>query len=329
MERVDLALGSGGKRTREFIEKKLMHYLGNSYLAELHDGAFLNIEDKIVFTTDSFVINPIFFPGGDIGKLAVAGTVNDLVVSGAEPKFLSLAFVIEEGFLLSDLEKILDSIKQTASKSNTLIVTGDTKVVGNGQADKIYVNTAGIGKLIRKPALKEIKTGDKILVTGSIGDHTAAVMLAREEFEFEGNVKSDCAPLNFLMPLWQSGAIWMRDITRGGLATILGELSKEARISLLIDEAKIPLSPPVKAISELLGLDPLYMASEGKAIIVVKRKDSSEVLKILRNHPLGQNATIIGEVNQLDCEGKAILKTVPGGLRLLEPLTGELLPRIC
>lgn len=329
MERVDLALGSGGKRTREFIEKMIMRYLGNSYLAELHDGAFLDVDDKIVFTTDSFVINPIFFPGGDIGKLAVAGTVNDLVVSGAKPKFLSLALVIEEGFLLSDLEKILDSIKQAAAVSKTLIVTGDTKVVGSGQADKIYLNTAGIGKLIRKPTPREIKTGDKILVTGSVGDHSAAVMLARGEFEFEGDAKSDCEPLNFLIPLWQSGAIWMRDITRGGLATVLGELSTQARISILIDEAKIPLSPPVKAIGELLGLDPLYMASEGKAIIVVHEEDSSNVLKILRDHPSGQSASIIGEVNKQDCEGKAILKTLPGGLRLLEPLTGELLPRIC
>jgi hydrogenase expression/formation protein HypE len=227
------------------------------------------------------------------------------------------------------LERILDSIKQTAAASNILIVTGDTKVVARGQADKIYLNTAGIGRLIQKPTLKEINTGDQILVTGTVGDHSAAVMLARGEFEFEGNLKSDCAPLNFLTPLWRGGALWMRDITRGGLATVLCELSKEARIPLFIDEAQIPLSAPVKAIGDFLGLDPLYLASEGKAVVVVKKDDTSQVLRILRSHPLGQSASVIGEVKQRGREGEVILKTVAGGLRLLEPLTGELLPRIC
>ncbi len=330
MDHIDLSLGSGGKRMREFIEKILLNHLGNDFLSELHDSAFLNnIEGKIAFTTDSFVINPIFFPGGDIGKLAIVGTVNDLIVSGAEPLFLSLSLVIEEGLLLSDLEKILHSIKKTMDQSNVLVVTGDTKVVGRGQADKIYINTAGIGKLLKKPSLSEIEIGDKIVVTGSIGDHSAAVMVARGEFEFEGELESDCAPMNFLIPLWENGAIWMRDITRGGLATILCELAKDSGIPIFIDEELIPLSEPVKAISEFLGLDPLYLASEGKAVIVVKKDNVSEVMKILKSHPLGESASVIGEVNKPGREGEVVLKTAPGGLRLLEPLTGELLPRIC
>jgi len=328
MKKVSLELGSGGKLMRDFISNHIIKTFNNPYLNELTDASHL--PPGIAFTTDSYVVDPIFFPGGDIGSLAVNGTVNDLVVSGAQPQYISLSLIIEEGFNWQELEKILRSIKRSALKAGVEITTGDTKVVRRGQGDKIYINTSGVGKTIVRPALDKIRAGDKIIVTGTLGEHSLAVMLAREDFGFEARVKSDCAPLNYLLPLWKKGAIWMRDITRGGLATVLSELAERIPFSLLIKEEKIPLSRSIRGASELLGIDPLYLACEGRAVIVVAEKKAADVLAEIKNNNLGRRAEIIGQIDdKIGKPGELLLSTLSGGLRLLEPLTSELLPRIC
>jgi hydrogenase expression/formation protein HypE len=328
MKKVSLELGSGGRLMRDFIAGTILPSFGNPVLDELSDASHL--PGGIAFTTDSYVVDPLFFPGGDIGRLAVNGTVNDLVVGGAEPKFLSLAFILEEGLDFSILERVIRSIRAAARAANVRIVTGDTKVVRRGQGDKVYINTAGIGRSIARPKLRKIRPGDKVILTGTLGDHSLAVMLARGDFGLSSNVRSDCAPLLFLLPLWKKGALWMRDVTRGGLATLLFELAERLRYPLLIEEDMIPLSKPVLAASELLGIDPLYMACEGKATIIAPQAKAGEFLRLIRNHPLGRKAAIIGEVqDRVGRPGELLLQTATGGLRLLEPLTSELLPRIC
>jgi len=328
MKKVSLELGSGGKLMRDFISNHIIKTFNNPYLNELTDASHL--PPGIAFTTDSYVVDPIFFPGGDIGSLAVNGTVNDLVVSGAQPQYISLSLIIEEGFNWQELEKILRSIKRSALKAGVEITTGDTKVVRRGQGDKIYINTSGVGKTIVRPALDKIRAGDKIIVTGTLGEHSLAVMLAREDFGMEARVKSDCAPLNYLLPLWKKGAFWMRDITRGGLATVLSELAERIPFSLLIEEEKIPLSRAIKGASELLGIDPLYLACEGRAVMVVAEKKAADVLAEIKNNNLGRRAEIIGHIDDKTGKpGELLLTTLSGGLRLLEPLTSELLPRIC
>jgi len=276
------------------------------------------------------VVDPIFFPGGDIGTLCVNGTVNDLVVSGAEPRYLSLGFILEEGMPKEDLKKIIYSIRDSAQAAKVSIVTGDTKVVRRGQGDKIYINTAGIGIPVASPAPDDIKRGDKIIVTGTLGEHSLAVMLARGEFGLESQAESDCAPLNFLLPLWKEGILWMRDITRGGLATVLSELAETAPEPIRIEEDNIPLSRPVRGAAELLGIDPLYLACEGRAVLVVPEARADKILDGIRKNAQGRQAAIIGEVgSERGRQGELLLATVTGGLRLLEPLTSELLPRIC
>jgi hydrogenase expression/formation protein HypE len=260
----------------------------------------------------------------------VNGTVNDLVVSGAEPKFLSLAFILEEGLDLDVLERVIRSIRAAARTANVRIVTGDTKVVRRGQGDKVYINTAGIGRSIARPRVRKIRPGDKVVLTGTLGDHSLAVMLARGDFGLSSSVRSDCAPLLFLLPLWKKGALWMRDVTRGGLATVLFELAERLRYPILIEEDKVPLSRPVLAASELLGIDPLYMACEGKAVVIAPKAKAGEFLRFIRSHPLGRKAAVVGEVqDRVGKPGELLLQTASGGLRLLEPLTSELLPRIC
>ena len=328
MNKVSLELGSGGKSMRDFLAGTILPAFDNPHLKKLQDACHL--PGGIAFTTDSYVVDPIIFPGGDIGRLAVNGTVNDLVVSGAVPRFLSLGLIIEEGLDWDILEKILVSIKKAAKAAGVQIVTGDTKVVKQGQADKIYINTAGIGKVIAGLRPKLIRPGDKIIVTGTLGEHSLAILTARGDFGLETKAKSDCAPLAFLLPLWKKGVLWMRDITRGGLATILSELAAEAPYPLLIDEDQIPLSRSVRAAADLLGIDPLYLACEGRAVLVVPGKKAGEVLKKIQGNPLGRKAAIIGQAgNKIGRPGELILKTSAGGLRLLEPLTSELLPRIC
>jgi len=328
MKKVSLELGSGGRLMRDFIAGTILPSFGNPVLDELSDASHL--PGGIAFTTDSYVVDPLFFPGGDIGRLAVNGTVNDLVVSGAEPKFLSLAFILEEGLDLDVLERVIRSIRAAARTANVRVVTGDTKVVRRGQGDKVYINTAGIGRSIARPRVRKIRPGDKIVLTGTLGDHSLAVMLARGDFGLSSNVRSDCAPLLFLLPLWKKGALWMRDVTRGGLATVLFELAERLRYPLLIEEDKVPLSRPVLAASELLGIDPLYMACEGKAVVIAPKAKAGEFLRLIRSHPLGRKAAVIGEVqDRVGKPGELLLQTATGGLRLLEPLTSELLPRIC
>ncbi|MFQ6083124.1 MAG: hydrogenase expression/formation protein HypE [Candidatus Aminicenantia bacterium] len=328
IKRVNLELGSGGRLMRDFIAQEIVANFNNSILEELSDAAIL--PENIAFTTDSYVVDPIFFPGGDIGSLCVNGTVNDLVVSGAKPLYLSLALILEEGLLFKDLRKIFKSIKKSAEQAEIKIVSGDTKVVKQGEGDKIYINTSGIGIIIAKPNIKKIKQEDKIILTGTLGEHSLAIMLARGDFGLEGEIKSDCAPLNFLLPLWKNGVLWMRDITRGGLATVLSELAEQLSYSIVINEKKIPLSPAIRGATELLGIDPLYLACEGRAVMVVKKEKVNEILLRIRKNKLGQKAEIIGQIDdQIGEPGELILSTYTGGLRLLEPLTSELLPRIC
>ncbi|MGA2586062.1 MAG: hydrogenase expression/formation protein HypE [Candidatus Aminicenantales bacterium] len=328
MTKVSLELGGGGKSMRDFIARKIVPAFNNPFLDELLDASHL--PEGIAFTTDSYVVDPIFFPGGDIGKLAVNGTVNDLVVSGAVPRYLSLGLILEEGLDWTILDKILRSLKTAAARSRVRIVAGDTKVVKQGQGDKIYINTAGIGNVIARPKPKLIRPGDGIILTGTLGEHSLAIMHARGDFGLEARVRSDCAPLNFLLPYWRSGALWMRDITRGGLATILTELVEQISYPVLIEENRIPLSSAVRAASDLLGIDPLYLACEGRAVLVVPGDKAQAILARVKRNPLGRRAAIIGRIEgKTGRPGELLLKTSVGGLRLLEPLTSELLPRIC
>jgi len=328
VKKISLELGGGGRLMRDFIAGRILPSFGNSILDELADSGLL--PEGLAFTTDSYVVDPLFFPGGDIGGLAINGTVNDLVVSGAVPKYLSLAFILEEGLEADVLEKVLKSLRAAAGKAGVRIVTGDTKVVRRGQGDKIYINTAGVGVSIGRPAAGRIRPGDKIILTGTLGDHSLAVLVARGDFGLRSSARSDCAPLLFLLPLWKKGALWMRDITRGGLATVLSELAERLRFPVLIEESAIPLSKAVRGASEILGIDPLYMACEGKAVVVAPARKAGDFLKAIRRSPLGRKAAVIGEVqNRVGRPGELLLRTESGGLRLLEPLTSELLPRIC
>jgi hydrogenase expression/formation protein HypE len=327
-KKVSLELGSGGKMMRDFIGQHIVRVFKNPILNELADSALL--PNQMAFTTDSYVVDPIFFPGGDIGTLCVNGTVNDLVVSGAKPQYISLSFILEEGLPWEDLAKILKSIHKSAQEAGVTITTGDTKVVRRGQGDKIYINTSGLGKIIVRPNLKKAKGGDKIIVTGNLGEHSLAVMLARGDYGLEAKTKSDCAPLNYLLPLWKRGVYWMRDITRGGLATVLSELAEKLPHAVVIEEENIPLSRAVRGASELLGIDPLYLACEGRAVLVAPKKSAPLILRKIRENKLGKNAAILGQIeDKVGKPGELLLKTVSGGLRLLEPLTSELLPRIC
>ena len=275
-------------------------------------------------------MDPLFFPGGDIGTLCVNGTVNDLVVSGARPRFLSLALIIEEGLEEGDLRRVLRSVRISAKRAGVAVVTGDTKVVRRGQGDKLYVNTAGVGTAAAGPRPDRIRPGDKIIVTGGLGEHSLAVMTARGEFGLASRVKSDCAPLLFLLDAWKKGALWMRDVTRGGLATVLAELAERLPWSVTVRETDIPLSRPVRGAAGLLGIDPLYLACEGRAVVVAPARRAGTILGEIRKSPLGRAAAVIGEVRKdAGRPGEVLLVTRTGGVRLLEPLTSELLPRIC
>jgi len=328
MTKISLELGSGGRLMRDFIRDRILPSFGNPILGPLSDAGLL--PGGLAFTTDSYVVDPLFFPGGDIGTLAVNGTVNDLVVSGARPLYLSLGLILEEGLEEETLGKVLSSIRKAAKKAGVSVVTGDTKVVRQGQGDKVYVNTAGVGKAVGRPAAKRIRPGDKVILTGTLGDHSLAVMLARGDFGMSSRVRSDCAPLLYLLPLWRRGALWMRDVTRGGLATVLSELAEGLAWPVLIREGEIPLSNPVRGASEILGIDPLFMACEGKAVVIAPARKAEAFLRTVRRHPLGRKAAVIGEVQErVGRPGELLLHTSSGGLRLLEPLTSELLPRIC
>ena len=330
-EIITLDYGSGGKKTSRLIERMILPALDNPALSELGDGAVLEGAEKLVFSTDSFVVDPIFFPGGDIGKLSVCGTVNDIAMCGGVPKFLSCSFIIEEGFPVKALEKVVASIGAACKKAGVQVVTGDTKVVEKGRGDKIYINTAGIG-VLKYPGLspKAIRAGDKVIVSGTVGDHGSAVMLARNGM-MQGEIRSDCAPLNALADAVLSGGARvrvLRDPTRGGVATTLNEFVEDSSLGIEIEEDKIPVRPQVQAACELLGLDPLYCANEGKLLCVVAPEDTEKALAAMKSLPEGENAAVIGSVSAR-YPGKLVMNTAFGGSRILQKLTGAQLPRIC
>ncbi len=330
-----LGHGSGGQMMHDLIEDVFMKHFGNPILSEQTDSAILSVgSGEIAFTTDSFVIDPLFFPGGNIGKLAVCGTVNDLAVSGAEPLYISVSFIIEEGFAMSELEIIVESLAAEAKKAGVLIVTGDTKVVNKGKCDKVFINTAGIGRVIKEnleiTKAVNIIPGDCIIINGTIGDHGMAVMNARESFSFKTNVESDCASLNKLIRevLDNSQVKFMRDPTRGGVATVLNELAGKVYLGIELDETALPVNKGVGAMCELLGFDPLHIANEGKVIIVAAEDDAAKILEILRNNELGTKSALIGRIVG-DHPGKVVLKNQTGGRRIVDSLAGDQLPRIC
>lgn len=330
-EIISMDYGSGGKKTARLIEKLILPRLDNPALRELGDGAIVDGGEKLVFSTDSFVVSPLFFPGGDIGKLSVCGTVNDLSMCGAEPKFLSCSFIVEEGFPFSQLERIVASMAAQCEKAGVQIVTGDTKVVEKGRGDGIYINTAGIG-VLRHPGLSpgNIRPGDKVLVSGFVGDHGTAVMLARNQM-MQGEIASDCAALNGLTEAILTaapGVRVLRDPTRGGVATTLNEFVEGTALGIELEEAWIPVRPQVQAACDMLGLDPLYCANEGKLLAVAAPADADKVLAAMKNHELGTEAAIIGEVTER-YPGKLTLRTAFGGSRVLQKLSGAQLPRIC
>ena len=335
-EKILLSHVNGGRLMQVLIDDLFLKNFGNNKLEDQSDSAILSIDSReIAFTTDSFVIDPLFFPGGNIGKLAVCGTVNDLSVSGAEPLFISVSLIIEEGFPIKELEVIVKSLAEEARKAKVEIVTGDTKVVNKGKCDKLFINTAGIGRVRPEKNMtgrtENIKPGDLIIVNGTIGDHGMAVMNARESFNFKTPFESDCACLDQLIHevLNQTNSVrFMRDATRGGVATVLNELTAKIPFGIEIEEDTIPVSRGVKAMCELLGFDPLYIANEGKVILVVPEKESDLILEIMRKNILGSESSIIGQVVQ-DHPGKVVLKTVTGGKRIIDVLTGDQLPRIC
>jgi len=332
-DRILLAHGSGGKMAHELIARSFIRELSNPLLAKMDDSAVVPFSGKLAFTTDSYVVSPIFFPGGDIGRLAVCGTVNDLAMSGARPLYLSLAFIIEEGFPYDDLAKIVASVKGAAREAGVQIVTGDTKVVHRGSADKLFINTSGIGMIPQGVNISgsNARPGDVVILSGTIGDHGIAVLSKREGLSFSTKLKSDCAPLGGLVAdmLKASRNInCMRDPTRGGLATTLNEIAQQSNVGIRIDEEAIPVREEVMAACEMLGLDPLYIANEGKLIAVVPPADARAVLKAMKKHPYGKNAAIIGKVTD-EKPGRVVINTRIGSSRIVDMLTGDPLPRIC
>ncbi|MBE6017962.1 MAG: hydrogenase expression/formation protein HypE [Lachnospiraceae bacterium] len=329
---ITLDHGSGGKKTSELISNVFVPAFRNEALEMLGDGAVIPGKDTLVFSTDSFVVSPCFFPGGDIGKLAVCGTVNDVSMSGGEPKFLSLSAIIEEGFPMEDLEKVVASVKEAAQAAGVSIVTGDTKVVEKGKGDGIYLNTSGIGFLRHRGLSPErMRKGDAVIISGTVGDHGTAVMLARNPGLMTAQIKSDCAPLNHLaasLAYLGDDVRVMRDPTRGGLATTLCEFVEGTGLSIELDENLIPVDKSVKSACDILGLDPLYAANEGKMIAVVSPEKALEALDILKRQELGKNAAVIGTVTDSH-PGRVIIKTAFGGTRIAAKLSGAQLPRIC
>lgn len=333
--KIMLGHGSGGKMMHDLIESVFIKHFSNSILNDQTDSAILPAgSEEIAFTTDSFVIDPIFFPGGNIGKLAVCGTVNDLAVTGAEPAYISVSFIIEEGFPLSDLDTIVESLAAEAKKADVSIVTGDTKVVNKGKCDKLFINTAGIGRISRKnlniSRAENITAGDVIIINGMIGDHGMAVMNSRESFNFKTNVESDCASLNHLIRsvTEKSKVKFMRDPTRGGVATVLNELASKTGMGIEIEEKSLPVRNSVKAMCELLGFDPLHVANEGKVLIVASEDCAEDILATLRRNEYGKECAVIGRI-VADHPGRVVLKNETGGRRIIDSLSGDQLPRIC
>jgi len=334
-KQIVLGHGSGGKLTAELIEKIFLPAFANPILDKLDDQAVLQVNgSRLAFTTDSFVVTPIFFPGGDIGSLAVNGTVNDLAMCGARPLYLAAAFILEEGLAADDLRRVVESMRDAAQAAGVQLVTGDTKVVNRGKGDKVFITTTGIG-LIEQPvniSADRAQPGDKILLSGYIGDHGMAILSQRENLEFEGAIASDCAPLHGLVSaMLEVGAKnihCLRDPTRGGVATTLNEIATRSKVGMKLIERTIPVRESVRGACELLGLDPLYVANEGKLVAMVAADAAETILDRMRKHPLGVEAALIGEVVS-DHPGMVLMKTEIGGTRVVDVMFGEQLPRIC
>ncbi len=332
---IQLAHGGGGKLTQKLISSLFYPYFRNEYLEQEHDSAQILLEgNRIAFTTDSFVVDPIFFPGGNIGDLAINGTVNDLLCSGATPRYLSVGFIIEEGFPIKDLERIVKTMAEAAQQAGVFIVTGDTKVIEKSKGNQIYINTSGIGVIGNKTAISpnNVRPGDVVIVTGKIGEHGMCILSTRNSLEFESEIVSDTASLNdivnnLLTQLPNSIRV-LRDPTRGGLSSTLNEIAQSANVSIEIDEASLPISDGVNAACELLGLDPMYVANEGIMLVFVKQDDAAKALEIIRNSERGEQAQIIGKVIDSD-KNIVYQKGVFGNRRIIEMISGEQLPRIC
>ncbi|HLI40215.1 MAG TPA: hydrogenase expression/formation protein HypE, partial [Streptosporangiaceae bacterium] len=333
-DRITMSHGAGGKATHTLIEAVFLEAFRNPLLEPMEDAASLRLGDsRLALTTDSYVVSPLFFPGGCIGDLAVNGTVNDLAVAGATPRFLSAGFILEEGFPVADLSRIAEAMRDAAAAAGVAVVTGDTKVVERGKADGCYINTAGVGVIERGVALgvARARPGDAILVSGPIGDHGVTIMLARGELDIEADISSDTAPLAGLAAALLDavpGVRAMRDATRGGVATILNEIARSAGVGVLVSEDDIPVRPAVRGAAELLGIDPMYVACEGRMVAVVEAGQAEAALAVLRAHPLGEQAAVIGEVTG-ESPGIVRLKTAFGGTRIVDLLVGDPLPRIC
>jgi len=334
-ERITLAHGAGGSATQALIEAVFLDEFRGPELEPLEDAARLAIGGaRLAFTTDSYVVSPLFFPGGDIGTLAVNGTVNDLAVSSATPLYLSVGMILEEGFPMADLRRITASMQAAAQAAGVRVVTGDTKVVQRGRADGCYLNTAGVG-VLRDPATPgaaAARPGDAVLVSGPIGDHGITIMLQRDDLGIVTDLRSDCAPLNgivaALLDAVPTGVRAMRDATRGGVATVLNEIARASGVAVIVDEQAVPVRPEVRGACEILGLDPLYVACEGRFVAVVDGADADRALAALRAHPLGAGAAVIGRVGA-DPPGLVLLDTAFGGTRIVDTLVGDPLPRIC
>ena len=333
-EKILLEHGGGGLLSNELIADYFLPYFKNPFLERLEDSAVLTIgSQKLCFTTDSYVVSPVFFPGGNIGSLAVHGTVNDLSVCGGKPLYMSCGFILEEGFPFASLEIIIQTMAEAAAESGVRIVTGDTKVVSRGAADGVFINTSGIGVIDYRGLLsvRNIQPNDVVIINGSVGDHGAAIVKARENLSLSADILSDSAPLNDLIAdiLKSSPNIHcMRDATRGGLGSILAEIAKNAAIRIDIDEKSVPVQERVRGICEILGLDPLFLANEGKMILFCPEADAGSVLTVMRSHKYGMNAAVIGRVSSSG-QGRVVLRTSIGGERLIDLPTGELVPRIC
>ena len=331
---ITLAHGGGGSMTHRLLQETIFSILGNPWLDRQHDGAFLDFEGPVAFSTDSYVITPIFFPGGDIGELAVYGTVNDLAMCGAHARYLSLSFIIEEGLPLADFRRVVESIHKAAVRTGTDIVTGDTKVVEKGKGDKLFINTSGLGYVLPGACIhhRHVEPGDVLIISGNLATHGIAIMSQRQGLQFETSIVSDTRPLfdavDTLIGEFRDKIKFLRDPTRGGLASILNELAGSTDLGLLLHETALPIDPEVEGACEMLGLDPLYVANEGIFLAVVKPEIADAVVQLLRARPDGSRAAIIGEVTTAH-PGTVVLKSTAGGHRILNPIPGEQLPRIC
>ena len=336
---ITLAHGAGGKAMHDLIDEIFVTGFDSPELTLLEDQARFELNDlnqlgnRLAMTTDSYVVDPLFFPGGDIGKLAVTGTINDLAVGGATPLYLTCGMIIEEGFAIDDLQRIVASMKTTADKAGVRIVTGDTKVVPRGAADKLFINTAGVGVIPESSNImaNRAQDGDVVIINGYVGDHGAAIVDARGELALEISTVTDCQPLNGLIQEMLKvcpDIHCMRDATRGGLATVLNEFASSSKVAIQLDQTKIPVREEVRGVCEILGLDPLYLANEGKLVAIVSAEDADQLIETMQKHSAGKDSSIIGKV-EASPQGKVILSTGFGGDRIIDMLVGEQLPRIC